>query len=77
MNQVEEYRKSLRATADALRPKYISVADLADALNVSRQTAYNRIEVLKKLVTVSKRTDRIGVRGPKTLLYRVTAGVVS
>lgn len=78
MTRVEKYRKSLRETAAVLRKKYTSAAELAGILEVSRQTAYTRIKVLRSLpefYVVEAKIDRVSpTGGPEGWVYRITGG---
>lgn len=74
--RVDKYRKSLQKTEQILREGYISAAELAKRLKVSRQTAYSRIQALEKLLEVDRAYDRIGDSGPATTVFKIIAGKV-
>ena len=77
VDRIEQYREALKETEALLKKGlYYSAAEISRELAVSRQTAYSRIEALREFCTIEEKYDRVGSRGPVTLVYRIKSGSV-
>ncbi len=77
MTRVEQYRKNLKKTVAILKTRFYSAAELAEACQITRQGAYDRIAALKELgLEVEEKLDRVKHKGPECIMYKVTSGQV-
>ena len=54
----------------------MSAMEVAEALGVSRPTAYKHLKVLRKALgaALAVRRERVSARGPKSKVYTITGG---
>ncbi len=88
MTRTEMWRRTMAETANVLRKRFMSVTELAEACEITRQGAYGRIAALKDMsafqkkhrlqnrLEIAEKIDRVANKGPKCNLYKITSGDV-